>query len=147
MFSVLTEWGVTWVYSREFAGTGYGTYGQSNTTIVYMKLTLRIGSRMVDSMLTPYNDVIMAAMASQIISLTIVCSIVYSGAYQRKHQSSAPLTFVWGIHRWQVNSPHKWPATRKMLPYDEVHHVFCPRIMAARRPTHASHCVALDTSI
>ena len=42
-----------------------------------------------------YNDVIMGAMASQITSLTIVYSTVYSGWDQRKHQSSAPLAFVW----------------------------------------------------
>ena len=47
-----------------------------------------------------YNDVIMGAMASQIASLTIVYSIVYSGADQRKHQSSASLAFVRGIHGW-----------------------------------------------
>ena len=46
-----------------------------------------------------YGDVIMTTMASQIISLTVVYSIVYSGADQRKHQSSASLAFVWGIHR------------------------------------------------
>ena len=44
-------------------------------------------------------DVIMGAMASQITSLTIVYSTVYSGADQRKHQSSASLAFVWGLHR------------------------------------------------
>ena len=42
------------------------------------------------------NDVIMNAMASQIISLTFVYSTVYSGTDQRKHQSSALLAFVWG---------------------------------------------------
>ena len=56
-----------------------------------------------------YNDVIMGTMASQITSRTIVYSSVYSGADQRKHQSSASLTFVRGIHRWLMNSPHKWP--------------------------------------
>ena len=30
------------------------------------------------------------------------------------------LAFVWGIHRWQVNSSHKWPVTRKMFPFDDV---------------------------
>ena len=59
------------------------------------------------------DDVIMGAMASQITSLTIVYSTVYSGADQSKHQSSASLAFVWGIHRGPVNSPHKWPVTRK----------------------------------
>ena len=62
----------------------------------------------------------MGAMASQINSLTIVCSTVYEGADQRKHQSSASLAFVLGIHRAPVNSPHKWPVTRKMFPFDEV---------------------------
>ena len=67
-----------------------------------------------------YNDIIMGAMASQIISLTIVYSVVYSDADQRKHESSASLAFVRGIHRGPVNSPHKWPVTRKMFPFDDV---------------------------
>ena len=41
----------------------------------------------------------MGAIASQITSLTIVYSTVYSDADQRKHQSSASLAFVRGIHR------------------------------------------------
>ena len=67
-----------------------------------------------------YNDVILGAMVSQITSLTIVYSTVYLGADQRKHQSSASLAFVLGIHRWPVNSPHKRPVTRKMFPFDDV---------------------------
>ena len=67
-----------------------------------------------------YNDVMISAMASQITSLTIVYSPVYSGAYQRKHQSSTSLAFVWGIHRWPVNSPHKWPLTRKIFSFGDV---------------------------
>ena len=59
------------------------------------------------------NDVIMVVMASQITSLTIVYSTIYSGADQRKHQSSASLAFLRVIHRWPVNSSHKWPVTRK----------------------------------
>ena len=62
----------------------------------------------------------MTTMASQITSLTIVSSTVYSVADQRKHQSSASLAFVWGVHRGPVNSPHKWPVTRKMFPFDDV---------------------------
>ena len=62
----------------------------------------------------------MGATSSQITSLTIVYSTVYSGADQSKHQSSALLAFVWGIHRGPVNSPHKWPLTRKMFPFDDV---------------------------
>ena len=67
-----------------------------------------------------YNNVIMSSVASQITSLTIAYSTVYSRADQRKHQSSASLAFVWRIHRWPMNSPHKWPVTRKMFPFDDV---------------------------
>ena len=55
----------------------------------------------------------MGAMASQITSLTIVYSSVYSAADQRKHQSSASLAFVRWIYWGPVKSPHKWPVTRK----------------------------------
>ena len=75
-----------------------------------------------------YSDVIMSTIASQITSLTIVYSIVYSDADQRKHQSSASLAFVWGIHRGPVNSPHKWPVTRKMFPFDHVIMSPCPSV-------------------
>ena len=67
-----------------------------------------------------YGDVIMGALASQITSLPIVYLTVCSGVDQGKHQSSASLAFVWVIHRWSVNSPHKWPVRRKMLPFHDV---------------------------
>ena len=41
-------------------------------------------------------------------------------ADQRKQQSFASLAFVQGIHRWPVNSPHKWPVRRKMFPFGDV---------------------------
>ena len=57
-----------------------------------------------------YDDVIMTTIASQITSLTVVYSIVYSDADERKHQSSASLAFVWGIHR------DRWiPGTKDQL--------------------------------
>ena len=59
-------------------------------------------------------------MASQITSITIVWSTVYSVANQRKHQCSASLAFVQGIHRWTVNSPHKGPVTWIIFPFDDV---------------------------
>ena len=62
----------------------------------------------------------MTMLASQITSLTVVYSIVYSGVNQIKHQSSASLAFVREIHRGPVNFPHKWPVTRKMFPFDDV---------------------------
>ena len=67
-----------------------------------------------------YDDVIMGTIACQITSLTIVYSTVNSGADQSKHQSSASLAFVWGIHRGPVNSPHKWPVTQKMFSFDDI---------------------------
>ena len=74
-----------------------------------------------------YNDVIMGAIVSQITSLTIVFSTVYSDVDQRKHQNSASLAFVGVVHRGPVNSPHKWAVTRKMLPFDDVimEYVWC----------------------
>ena len=38
----------------------------------------------------------------------------------KKHQSSASLAFVRGIHRGTVNFPHKGSVTRKMFPFDDV---------------------------
>ena len=67
-----------------------------------------------------YDDVIMTMLASQITSLMVVYSIVYSVVNQREHQSSASLAFVREIHRGPVNFPHKWPVTRKMFPFDDV---------------------------
>ena len=67
-----------------------------------------------------YTDVIMSEVASQITSLTIVYPTVYSDADQRKHQNSASLAFVRGIHRGPVNFPYKWPVTRKKFPFDDV---------------------------
>ena len=46
------------------------------------------------------------------------------GPDQRKHQSSASLAFVRGIHLWPVNHPHKGPVTRKMFPFDDVNMLF-----------------------
>ena len=80
-----------------------------------------------------YGDVMMTAMASQITGVLIVCWTVCSGADHRKHQSSASLAVVRGIHRWLVDSPHKGPVTRKMFPFNDVivfgHHCafICPR--------------------
>ena len=67
-----------------------------------------------------YGDVIMGAIASQITSLAIVFSVVCSDVDQRKHQSSASMAFVRGIHRSPVNSPHKGPVTRKKFIFDDV---------------------------
>ena len=79
----------------------------------------RFSTKLISFLIWHYNDVKMNAMASQITSVSIVCLTVYSGADQRKHQSSASLAFVRWIHRWPVNSPHKRPVRRKLFPVDE----------------------------
>ena len=73
-----------------------------------------------NSLAPGHNSDVMSAMASQITGVSIVYSTVCSDADQRKHQISASLAFVRGIHRWPVNSPHKEPVTRKMFPFDDV---------------------------
>ena len=60
-----------------------------------------------------YSDVIMSGMVSQIAGVSIVYSTVCSDADQRKHQSSASLASVRGIHRWSLKSAHKGSVTRK----------------------------------
>ena len=61
----------------------------------------------------------MSILPSQITSLAIVYSTVYSGGDQRKHQSSMSMAFVRGIYHWPVNSGHKGPVTPKMFPFDD----------------------------
>ena len=98
-----------------------------------------------------YNDVTMSAMASQITSSFIVCSTVCSGADQRKHQSSVPLAFVKGIHRWPVDSPHKGPVTRKMFLFDDVIMLFQGLFNAAyiwyKNYTHGWRFIALNVGL
>ena len=74
----------------------------------------------VDSIDFHYIDVTMTTIASQITSLTVVYSTVYSDADQRKHQSSPSPALCVGNSPGPVNSPQKGPATRKMLPFDDV---------------------------
>ena len=38
----------------------------------------------------------------------------------KKASKLRSLVFARGIHWWPVNSPHKWPVTPKMLPFDDV---------------------------
>ena len=138
-FLPLLFWGWGWGWGWGLGGWGWGRCGggggERYNTIVYTGMPPRklefvpVGEMSNNPALiymhacnidNHYNGVIMGAKASQITSLTIVYSIVYSDADQRKHQSSASLAFVRGIHRWPVNSPHKWPVTRKMFPFDDV---------------------------
>ena len=92
--------GWQWVNSCIWFSTGTVTL----TAITGATLTtthLKIGHMYMKSTdaQSHYIDVIMTTMASQITSRAIVYSSVYLDADQRKHQSSASLAFVWGIHR------------------------------------------------
>ena len=65
----------------------------------------------------------MGTMAPQITSLTIVYSTVYSDADQRKHQSSAPLAFAWGIHRGAGEFPAQMASDAENVSIWWRHHV------------------------
>ena len=65
----------------------------------------------------------MSAIASQITSLTIVYSNVYSGADQSEHQSSASLAFVWGIHRGTGEFPAQMASNAENVSIWWRHHV------------------------
>ena len=69
-----------------------------------------------------YGYVIMDAIASQITSLTIVYSTVYSDADDRKHQNPASLAFVRGIYRGAVNSPQKMASNAENVSIWWRHH-------------------------
>ena len=61
----------------------------------------------------------MSAMASNHRRLDCLLNSLFMRR-SKKHQNSATLAFVQGIHRWMVNSPHTEPVTRKMFPFDDV---------------------------
>ena len=73
---------------------------------------------------THYSDVIMGVMASHSTNTTAVYSIVYSGADQRKQQSSASLAFVREIHRWPVNYPAQRASNAENVSIWWRHHNF-----------------------
>ena len=115
--------------TRQVPGNKCGRWGidaYNTTDVMAMYNMLRLIAtnihtlRQMRRMLQHYSDVIMTTVASQITSLTIVYSIVYSGADQRIHQSSASLAFVRGIHwdRWIPRT--KGQLRGKMFPFDDV---------------------------
>ena len=80
-----------------------------------------------------YTDVIITTIASQITSFTLVYLIVYSGADKKKTSKLCVTSHCAGKSPGPVNSPHKWPVTRKMFPFDDyimqlwtTHHITEP---------------------
>ena len=55
-----------------------------------------------------YSDVITTTIASQITSVSIVYSAIFPGADQRKHQSSASLALMRGIHQQGSDQFMNW---------------------------------------
>ena len=104
-----------------------------------------------------YNDIIMSTMASQITSLTIVYSTVYSGGDQRQNQSCASLAFAPGIHRCPSLSNFKAISWFKLPIFENF---VTSRELTIRRPVlywkdsciifcclqHHSRCAAKDLS-
>ena len=71
----------------------------------------------------------MGAMASQITSLTIVYSTVYSGADQRKHQSLASLALCAGISPVNGEFPEQMANNAENVSIWWRHHAegcYCP---------------------
>ena len=64
-----------------------------------------------------YSDVMMntiKSLASRLFAQPFVQAQI------KECQSSAPMAFVMGIHRWRVDSPRQGPVTLKMFPFDDV---------------------------
>ena len=109
--------GVTWTNAGLFALRNSNYINCNQNTSTKMQMTLE-----------------WSVMASQITGASTVYLAVCSGAVQTKHQSSASLAFVWGIHRWPVNSTHKGPVTWEMFPCDDVIMVVCKMVALLCRP-------------
>ena len=67
-----------------------------------------------------YNDVKLGAMASQITSLTIVYSTVYSRRRSKKTSNLRVTGLCAGNSPVSIEFPHKWPVTPKMFPFDDI---------------------------
>ena len=97
MLSLICAWTNGWVNTRD---TGYFRRHRAHHDVTAMTNQLKLWQFWWTPILrnrhNHYIDVTMNKIASQITSLTIVCSTVYSGPDQTKHQSSASLAFVQG---------------------------------------------------
>ena len=106
MFSLICAWTNGWANNRDAGDLrGHGAHFDVTVMKILQNLVLswmisKIFNRL-ETLMADINisDVTMGAIASQITSLTIVYSNVYLNADQRKHQSSASLAHVRGMHR------------------------------------------------
>ena len=82
----------------------------------------------------------MGEMTSQTTNLTVVYSTVYSGADQRKHESSALLAFVW---EFTGEFPAQMASNAEMFPFDDIIMKCCNQSFASFWPT-TINCLALS---
>ena len=87
--------GELWGVSCEYFG---GHWPRYNSTALYLYHLSALGYQRQSKSLIQKT----ITMASQITGVSIICSTVCSGADQRKHQSTASLAVVRGIHRSPV---------------------------------------------
>ena len=103
------------VYIRNFICTSAYKGKSVNMIIVYIsKITSPSGEDVCVIVTYSYS------IHNKLLHYSAVIMTVCSGADQRKYQSSASLVFVWGIHRWPVNSRHKGLVTLRIFPFDGV---------------------------
>ena len=120
MYDRMINKSVSWIHLLNFDMNCHWALFQWVFDVNLQVRCCRRSLRICSCSINRYRDVIMGAIASQITGVSIVYSIVCSGADQRKHQSTASLAFVRGIRRSPVNAPHKGPVTLKMFPFDDV---------------------------
>ena len=116
--------------SLRWVSDGYPVLHSSLFTLCYAEWTYNLACRsykpdksptmVTENVVVHYIDVIMTTVASQITSLVVVYSIVYSGADERKHQKLCVTGLCTGNSPGPVNSPHKGPVTLEMFPFDDV---------------------------
>ena len=111
-----------WAY---FRGLYWYCILVGHETVVLYSYCVQCVPKNVHTMLLPYGDVIMGAMAFQITGVSIVYSTVCSGADQRKHQRSASLAFVRGIHRWPFEFPPQRASNAENVSIWWRHHMWC----------------------
>ena len=125
----------------------FGKFEVEKNTLNVFILRGRITKVCISGLYRHYTEVIMDPMASHVNGVSVVYQTVCSNGDQRKHQSSVSLTFVRGIHRSPVNSPHIEPVTQKMFPFDDWRHhdrgMFIPHFIHTQWPKNKDELLSI----
>ena len=85
-----------------------------------------IASLTLSDQLAPYySDVIINAMTSPVMSISVVCSTVCSGADQTKYQSSASLAFVGGTGEFPAQRVSNMQNVSIWWRHHDTSHCYC----------------------